>query len=145
MVSGGNAPGALFGSMFHKDAHSGPGGLYGPGGQLEGLPQKAMNQAAAEGYSLGYSDPYLPSTPSYESITACEPSQIEGICQLPNGAIVIDGQVQGDPNIDWVGVACDLVTIGASSVGGAGVASGPMSVIVSGSATCRSLQEALGQ
>ncbi len=33
-VSGGGPLQNVLGGMYHKDAHAGPGGLYGPGGQL---------------------------------------------------------------------------------------------------------------
>ncbi|MCV6621194.1 MAG: hypothetical protein OIF51_05525 [Cellvibrionaceae bacterium] len=33
-VSGAKAITRVIGGMYHKDAHSQPGGLYGPGGQL---------------------------------------------------------------------------------------------------------------
>ena len=57
-VSGGSAVGQIFGTMFHKDAHTGPGGLYYAGtgqqdqGSLYGLYQLASAEAAAQGVSL---------------------------------------------------------------------------------------------
>lgn len=42
----------LPGSMFHKDAHTGPGGLYAPDGQLRSVYERAQME-------LGGADPLV--------------------------------------------------------------------------------------
>jgi len=79
MVSAGPI-GDIIGSMYHKDAHDGPGGLYGPGGQLEnswgafesftmqtegvyGMEFLARVNSVTDGCNSGSSCPYSPFGP----------------------------------------------------------------------------------
>lgn len=63
--------GALVGSMFHKDAHTDPGGLYAPDGQLRHVYEMASAEIGG-GDPIAYIESLLSSAPSASNPFPCQ-------------------------------------------------------------------------